>query len=79
MNSVLQELKKGQLLMKRKILMIRSLIFTAAFACAGAASALELDTAVRHGVLPNGLTYYIRHVDFVLRSSLFHVISLQSY
>lgn len=64
MNSVLQELKKGQLLMKRKILMIRSLIFTAAFACAGAASALELDTAVRHGVLPNGLTYYIRQNNY---------------
>ncbi len=44
------------------------------FAQEPALTALPVDTALRYGKLPNGLTYYVRHNDFIPERASFYIV-----
>ncbi len=49
--------------MKKIITLVVAVYLATIFACLFAQQVLPMDSAVRYGKLPNGLTYYIRHSD----------------
>jgi zinc protease len=56
--------------MKRILLLLSIFI---ASASAFAYTEIPADSAIVKGVLPNGLTYYIRHNDYIPNRAAFHI------
>ena len=50
-----------------------ALAFFISYITAFAYTQIPADTAVVKGVLPNGLTYYIRHNDYIPNREEFHI------
>lgn len=57
----------------KKILLSLIIALTSLFQASAQDMALPMDSAVRKGVLPNGLTYYLRHNEWPEKRAFFYI------
>ena len=57
----------------KKILSFLIFSFSLLFSALAQDTAIPMDAAVRKGVLPNGLTYYLRHNEWPEKRAFFYI------